>query len=126
MANEKFNSARIKHLKEVYLSSQFVHRVWTVVEEDTLTLEEYAQYIDNSFKKVVGNPRIIAKERKKDGKLFYKMEFTLEGDIKMEYDLSYNSNDFLEDDEIKLSTIKFCNEKFMDKEHGFCTGEVVE
>lgn len=125
MAAKKLSPAQIKHLKEVYLSSQFVHRVWTVVEEDTLTLEDYATHIDPAFKKIVGNPVIIAKERKKDGKLFYKMEFTLEGDIKMEYDLSYE-NDFLEGDEIDLSTIMFCNEKFMDKEHGFCTGTIVE
>jgi hypothetical protein len=41
-----------------------------------------------------------------------------------EFDLSYE-NDFEEDDEIDLKTVKFCVEKSMGKSHGYITGETI-
>jgi hypothetical protein len=87
-----------------------------------MTLSEYAELIDPAFRHVQGNPTIIAKERK-DGGIFLKMHFILDGGD-AEFDLSYE-NDFDEGDEILLDSVKFCVEKAMGKSHGYATGAIV-
>ena len=118
-----FNVKKVAELKEVFGKAQYVKRVWKTEEYDTMTLSEYAELIDSTFKHVVGNPIIIAKERK-DGGLFLKMSISLGNSGEVEFDLSYE-NDFEEGDEIQLDTLKFCVEKSLDKSHGYATGEVI-
>lgn len=120
----RFNAKQVSAMKEVFTKSQYIKREWKTDESLTCTLAEYAEYFDPTFSHVSGNPTIIAKERK-DGGIFLKMAIPLEGGSTIEYDLSYES-DFEEDDEIEVSTLKFCIEKFLDKSHGYATGDVIE
>ena len=119
----KFDAKAVAAMKEVFVKAQYVKREWKTDESCTMTLSEYAELIDPTFKYVVGNPVIVAKERK-DGGTFFKMVIPLKGDSMVEYDLSYE-NDFEEGDEIQLDTLTFCIEKCLDKSHGYATGEIV-
>ena len=119
----KFDVKKVAALKEVFVKAQYVKREWKTDEECTMTLSEYAELIDSTFKYVKSNPTIIAKERK-DGNIFLKMWIPLEDDCGVEFDLSYE-NDFEDGDEIDLKSVKFCVEKFLEKSHGYATGEVV-
>ena len=117
-----FSAKKVAELKEVFNKAQYVKREWKTDEACTMTLSEYAELIDPAFKHVTGNPVVISKERK-DGGIFLKMSIPLDGG-EAEFDLSYE-NDFEEDDEIDLKTVKFCVEKAMGKSHGYITGEVI-
>ena len=122
---KKLDAKRVEALKEKYLKGQYVKKNWQVDEKDDLTLEEYAEYIDPTYKHLEGNPVIIEKDRKdKEKGVFYKMAFSIEGGGIIEYDLSYN-HEFEEGDEINKDTLMFRTEKFLDKEHVFATGELV-
>ena len=121
----KLDAKRVEALREKYLKGQYVKKNWQVDEAEDLTLEEFAEYIDPTYKHIVGNPVIIEKDRKdKEKGVFFKMAFTLEGGGIIEYDLSYNHS-FEEGDEINLKTLLFRTEKFLDKEHVFATGELL-
>lgn len=117
-----FSAKKVAELKEVFNKAQYIKREWKTDESMTLTLNEYAELIDPAFAHVTGNPTVIAKERK-DGGIFFKMSIPLDNG-EGEFDLSYE-NDFEEDDEIDLKTVKFCVEKAMGKSHGYITGEVI-
>jgi len=117
-----FSAKKVAELKEVFNKAQYIKREWKTDESMTLTLSEYAELIDPALAHVTGNPTVIAKERK-DGGIFLKMSIPLE-DGEGEFDLSYE-NDFEEDDEIDLKTVKFCVEKAMGKSHGYITGECI-
>ena len=119
----KFNAKAVAAMKEVFTKSQYIKREWKTDEECIMTLSEYAELIDTTMKHISGNPVIIAKERK-DGNIFLKMEIPLEGGSTVEYDLSFE-NDFEEGDEIDKDSLTFCIEKFLDKSHGYATGEIV-
>jgi hypothetical protein len=120
----KFSAKAVAAMKEVFNKAQYIKREWKTDESCTMTLSEYAELIDPILAHAVGNPEIIAKERK-DGGIFLKMSIQLEGASMVEYDLSYES-DFEEGDIINLSTLTFCIEKCLDKSHGYATGEIVE
>lgn len=120
----KFDVKAIASMKETFIKAQYVKREWKTDVSCTMTLSEYAELIDPTFKHVVGNPEIIAKKRK-DGGIFLKMAISLGGDSVVEYDLSYE-NDFEEGDIIALNTLTFCIENFLEKSHGYATGEIVE
>ena len=119
----KFNASAIAEMKEVFVKAQYIKREWKTAEEDKMTLQEYAELIDSTMAHVAGNPVIIAKERK-DGNVFLKMWIPIEGGSGVEYDLSYE-NDYEEGDEIDKDSLCFCIEKFLDKKHGFATGEIL-
>lgn len=120
----RFNAKQVAAMKEVFSKSQYIKKEWKTDDSLTCTLQEYAEFFDPVFFHVNGNPTIIAKERK-DGGIFLKMAIPLEDGSIIEYDLSYRS-DFEEDDEIDVNTLKFCIEKFLDKEHGYATGDKIE
>lgn len=120
---KKFDAKAIAAMKSVFTKSQYIKREWKTDESKTMTLAEYAEYIAPAFSHVSGNPVIIAKERK-DGNIFLKMSIPLEGGSSVEYELSYE-NDFEEGDEIDKSSLTFCIEKFLDREHGYATGTVI-
>jgi hypothetical protein len=120
----KFNASAIAEMKEVFAKAQYIKREWKTAEEDKMNLQEYAELIDSTMAHVSGNPVIIAKERK-DGNVFLKMWIPLEGDSGVEYDLSFE-NDFEEGDEIDKNSLTFCMERFLDKKHGYATGEIVQ
>ena len=121
----KFNAKKVNEMKEVFIKAQYIKREWKTDEEDKMTLSEYAELIDPTYKHVdLETPtKIIAKERK-DGGIFLKMEIPLKDGSSIEYDLSYESK-FEEDDELDTSTLMFCIESFIDKKHGFATGELI-
>ena len=119
----KFNAKAVAEMKEVFAKAQYMKREWKTDEKSKMTLSEYSELIDPSYKHVGGNPVIIAKERK-DGNIFLKMWIPLEGDSGVEYDLSYE-NDFEEGDEIDKNSLCFCIEKFLDKKHGYATGTII-
>ena len=121
---KKFDAKAIAAMKSVFTKSQYIKREWTTDESKTMTLAEYAEYIEPVLSHVSGNPVIIAKERK-DGNIFLKMSIPLEGGSSAEFDLSYE-NDFEEDDEIDKDSLTFCIEKFLDREHGYATGTVID
>lgn len=117
-----FSAKKVAELREVFNKAQYIKREWKTDESMTLTLSEYAELIDPALSHVTGNPTVIAKERK-DGGIFLKMSIPLDNG-EGEFDLSYE-NDFEEDDEIDLKTVKFCVEKAMGKSHGYITGDVI-
>ena len=119
----KFNAKAVAEMKEVFNKAQYIKREWKTAEEDKMSLQEYAELIDNTMAHVAGNPVIIAKERK-DGNIFLKMWIPLQGDSGVEYDLSFE-NDFEEGDEIDKDSLTFCMERFLDKKHGYATGEIL-
>ena len=119
----KFNAKAVAEMKEVFAKAQYMKREWKTDETCTMSLSEYSELIDPSYKHVGGNPVIIAKERK-DGNIFLKMWIPLQGDSGVEYDLSFE-NDFEEGDEIDKDSLCFCIEKFLDKKHGYATGTVI-
>lgn len=117
-----FSVKKVAELKEIFEKSQYIKREWKTDESLTMTLSQYAEFINPAFKQVTGNPVVIAKERKNGG-IFLKMVIPLDnGDA--EFDLSYE-NEFEEGDEIKLDTLNFCVEKALGKSHGYATGEVI-
>lgn len=119
----KFSVKAVAEMKEVFNKAQYIKREWKTDEKCTMTLSEYGELIDTTMKHVSDNPTIIAKERK-DGNIFLKMWIPIEGGSGVEYDLSYE-NDFEEGDEINKDTLTFCIEKFLDKKHGYVTGEII-
>jgi hypothetical protein len=120
----RFNGKAIAEMKEVFNKAQYIKREWKTEEETTMTLSEYAELIDATLAHVSGNPIIIAKERK-NGSIFLKMWIPIGSDSGVEYDLSYE-NDFEEGDEIDKDSLCFCIEKFLDKKHGYATGEIAQ
>ena len=117
-----FSVKKVAELKEIFEKSQYIKREWKTDESLTMTLSQYAEFINPAFKQVTGNPVVIAKERKNGG-IFLKMVIPLDnGDA--EFDLSYE-NEFEEGDEIKLDTLVFCVEKALGKSHGYATGDVI-
>lgn len=119
----KFNAAALTAMKETFNKSQYIKREWITDDECTMNLSEYSELIDPTMSHVEDNPIIIAKERK-DGNIFLKMWIPLEGGSGIEYDLSFE-NDFEEGDEIDKNSLTFCIEKFLDKSHGYATGEII-
>ena len=119
----KFSVKAVAEMKEVFVKAQYIKREWKTDETCKMSLQEYAELIDNTMAHVSDNPVIIAKERK-DGNIFLKMWIPIEGGSGVEYDLSYE-NDFEEGDEINKDTLCFCIEKFLDKKHGYVTGEII-
>ena len=119
----KFNAQAIAEMKEVFNKAQYVKREWKTDESHTMSISEYAELIDTTMSHISGNPVVIAKERK-DGNIFLKMWIPLEGGAGVEYDLSYE-NDFEEGDEIEKDSLVFCIEHFLDKKHGYVTGEIL-
>ena len=121
----KFNAKKVNEMKEVFIKAQYIKREWKTDEEDVMTLSEYAELIDPTYRHVdlEAPTKIIAKERK-DGGIFLKMEIPLKDGSSIEYDLSYES-EFEEDDEIDTNTLMFCIECFIDKKHGYATGTVL-
>ena len=116
-------------IKKAFLQSQYTKREWTTDDSCTMTLAEYAEYINPDFKHISDNPVIIAKERKdtkdsKEPKYFYKMWIPLSGESGVEYELSYE-NDFEEGDVIDKDSLTFCIETFLDKKHGYATGNII-
>ena len=122
----KFSAKAVAEMKEVFTKAQYIKREWKADEECKMNLSEYAELIDPTYKYVdLDSPtKIIAKERK-DGGIFLKMEIPLKDGSVIEYDLSYE-NEFEEDDEINTNTLQFGIECFLDKKHGFATGELVK
>ena len=124
-----FDAKRIAALKEKYAKAGYVRKVWTVDEEQTLTLEEFAEYINPMYKHVE-KAEIIEKEyTDKNGKdkTFLKVEFSFKGGTRIEWDLPYNNDDELEFDEgdvLDLSTIKFCSENCLEESHEYAIGEL--
>ena len=117
---------RIAELQEKFKKSAYKKNIWTIDDDETFTLEEAAEYLDPALK-FAEKAYIIVKE-KKNGDLFLKMEIALKGGNALEYELSYDKDSiagFEEDDQIDLSTVKFCVEKSLDKEHFFATGEII-
>lgn len=127
----KFNAKEVQTLRETFNKSIYLKRSWHTDPQLTMTLQEYCEIIDPTFKTIVGNPIIICKENKKGG-IFYKMLVSLQ-DGEAELDLTYQLKDddydgplYNEGDEIDPKTLMFCVEKFLDKEHGYVTGEIIE
>ena len=121
----KVDAKRAQQLREKYGKPLYIRKEWKVDENEDITLEEFAEYVDPSFKYVEGNPVVVEKDRKDEKGTFNKLVFTLRGGSTAEYDLSYK-HDFEEGDVLKLDTIVFRTEKFLEKEHQFATGELAE
>ena len=128
---KKFNSNQINNMKKIFEKSQYMKRNWKTDQSCIMTLQDYAEMIDSQFKSVTGNPIIIAKERT-DGNIFLKMWIPLGTDSGTEFDLSYQRSDpdydgpdFEEGDEIDKDSLRFCIERFLDKSHGYVTGEIL-
>ena len=120
----KFNSTALADIKEAAKKSQYIDRSWKTDDSCTMTLQEFAELIDSTYKYVNDNPVIISKDRK-DGKSFLKMWIPLEGDSGAEFDLSYEQDEFDEGDTIDKNSLKFCMERFFDKTHLYATGEII-
>ncbi len=126
----KFDAKRVAALKENYASAAYMRRVWKTNDDLTITLQEYAEYIDPSYKHVV-KAEIIEKERKENKGTFLKLAIYLEGGSVAEWDLPYAESeddelDFDEGDVLDLSTIKFCTQECLEKSHKYAIGEVAE
>lgn len=124
-------SNHLRDIKDVFMKAQYMKRKWVDCPEDLYCLKKYADEIDSTFKHVSGNPIIIAKERT-DGGTFLKMWIPLGADSGVEYDLSYQRDDpdydgpiFEEGDEIDKDSLCFCIEQFLDKKHGYATGDIL-
>lgn len=126
----KFDAKRVAALKENYASAAYMRRVWKTNDELTITLEEYGEYIDPSYKHVV-KAEIIEKERKENKGTFLKIAIYLEGGSVAEWDLPYPESeddelDLDEGDVLDLSTIKFCTQVCLEKTHKYAISEVAE
>lgn len=122
----KMSASKKQEFIEAAKKASYVQRNWTTAEEDCISLEEYAKEVDPAlqYADTSKNAVIVAKTRK-DGNIFYKMSVPLTTGTDVEFDLSYKA-EFDEDDEIDLSTWKFCLERSLGKTHGYATGEVIE
>lgn len=135
---EEMNAKRIEELKEKWLKSQYVKKDWITDPKDDLTLEQYSKWIEPALKHMSGAPQIIEKTVDKDGRKisFLKMEILLEGNGSIEFDLSYKKTIrdedldiedlFEEGDTVDPSTLMFRTEKYLDKEHRYATGKIVQ
>ena len=119
----KFSVKAVAEMKEVFTKASYIKREWKTDDECTMTLQEYAELIDPTMAHVISDPIVVAKERK-DGNIFLKMWIPLSGGSGIEFDLSYE-NDFEEGDMISKESLRFCVERFLDKKHGYVTGEVI-
>ena len=130
-----FNAKRVAALKERYAKAGFVKKVWKTSDEWTVTLEEYAEYINPMYKDVK-KAEVIEKEyTDKSGKTrtFLKVKFTFEGGTEIEWDLPYEEKDednesifpdYEEGDELKLNTIKLCTQTCLKEFHEYAIGEI--
>lgn len=119
---KKYSVSAIAEMKEVFAKSQYIKREWKTAEDDIIPLEDYVELIDPTMGHISGNPTVIAKPRK-DGNFFLKLWIPLEGGSGIESDLSFE-NDFDEGDELDKGSLCFCMERFLDKTHGYVTGEL--
>jgi hypothetical protein len=138
MEEMNFDAKRINELREKWLKSQYLRKDWVTDPKDDLTLKQYSEWIEPALKHMSGAPRIIEKTIDKDGRKisFLKMEIQLEGKGSIEFDLSYKKTIkdedlefedlFEEGDLVDPSTLMFRNEKYLDKEHLYATGKILE
>lgn len=120
------NNSNAERMKKLAKKSEYIKRVWKTDASSKLTLQEYIDAVEPLLAHMKGEPEIIAKKRKSDGKTFLKMLIPLKGGAEMEFDISYEDNEFEEGDIIDPATLEFYIETFMEDEHLYVTGEVLE
>ena len=122
---KNLSKERIAALVAADKKSSYIRREWHTNETETMTLGEYAEYINPIYKHVdTETPAVIIAKTKKNNDVFLKMEIPFKGGTTVEFELSYE-NDFEEGDEIDTASLQFCVETWLENEHLYVTGELL-
>ena len=124
MENKDFNPEWLDAFKDAYKKSEYIKRSWVTIDNLTMTLAQYAKYVNPKYKHVALEEKAtIISIKKKDGGSFLKMAIPLTDGNIIEYELSYEEHDFVEGDEFDPASLLFCMETFLDEKHAYVTGE---